>query len=147
MQACLKNHNIPFAATDLKADLMAKISASHIKTVYLTDIHVEAEAQGHEVVRLPVGHCELNPIELAWANVKEYIRKHNKQFTCTKSETEMLTPTGIRETSADLWKKYVQHCKEVEDNYGEKDGLIEETVEEFTTQFGTDSDDDDDSDF
>ena len=31
MQAWLKNQNIPFAATDLKADLMAKISASHIK--------------------------------------------------------------------------------------------------------------------
>ena len=46
---------------------------------------------------MPVAHCELNPIELAWANVKEYIRKHNKQFTM--SEIEILTPIGIRKSS------------------------------------------------
>ena len=25
-----------------------------------------------DVLRLPVGHCKLNPIELVWANVKHY---------------------------------------------------------------------------
>uniref|UniRef100_A0A1X7SNW9 Tc1-like transposase DDE domain-containing protein n=1 Tax=Amphimedon queenslandica TaxID=400682 RepID=A0A1X7SNW9_AMPQE len=29
---------------------------------------------GHEVVRLPVAHCTLNPIELAWAQVKGHIK-------------------------------------------------------------------------
>ena len=35
---------------------------------------------GHEVVRLPVGHCELNPIEMAWSQVKGYVKEHNKKY-------------------------------------------------------------------
>lgn len=35
---------------------------------------------GHEVVRLPVAHCELNPIEMAWAQVKECVRRNNQKF-------------------------------------------------------------------
>lgn len=49
--------------------LLANIIACQPTAVYLTD--VKAEAQGPEVVHLPVAHCEL---ELAWANVKEYVR-------------------------------------------------------------------------
>ena len=87
---------------------------------------------------LPVAHCELNPIELAWANVKEYVRKHNQQFTM--AEVKHLTPTGISVTTPDLWKKYTEHCRRVEDKYWEEHGLIKETVEEFTIEFGVDSD-------
>ena len=57
----------PYSEKGLKMDIMAKITAAHQTGVYLRD--VEAEVQGHEVVRLPVAHCELNPIELPWANV------------------------------------------------------------------------------
>ena len=128
MQTWPKNHGIPYSDTDLK---MAKITAVQPSAVYLTD----------ECVRLPVAHCELSPIELAWANVKEYVRKHNQQFTM--AEVERLTPTGISVTTPDLWKKYTEHCRRVEDKYWEQDGLIEETVEEFTIEFGVDSDDSD----
>jgi hypothetical protein len=35
---------------------------------------------GHEVLRTPVRHCELNPIELIWAQVKGFEAKHNTTF-------------------------------------------------------------------
>ena len=41
-----------------------------------------AKAAGHEIVRLPPYHCELNPIELACSQVKRYI-KEKKLFTLT----------------------------------------------------------------
>ena len=84
-----KNHGIPYSDTDLKMDLMAKVTAAQPSAVYLTD--VEAEAHVHECVHFLVAHCELNTIELAWANVEEYVRKHIQQFTM--AEVEHLTPT------------------------------------------------------
>ena len=35
---------------------------------------------GHEVVRLPVAHCELNPIEMAWSQVKGHVKDNNKKY-------------------------------------------------------------------
>ena len=35
---------------------------------------------GHEVVRLPVAHCELNPIEMAWSQVKGNVKENNKKY-------------------------------------------------------------------
>ena len=46
------------------------------KAIYCTD--EIASRHDHEVVRLPIAHCEFNLIELAWATTKEYVRKHNK---------------------------------------------------------------------
>ena len=142
MQAWLERHGISYDSSDLKADLLSKIIATQPKTIYLTD--VEAEAKGHEVIRLPVAHCELNPIELAWAHVKEHVRKHNQLFTM--AEIQQLTPSGIQAVTPDLWQKYVEHVKGVEDRFWEQDGLIEDTVEDCLTQFGNENSDDDDSD-
>ena len=72
MRQWLTRHGIPFNPNDLKRNLLCLIKASNIRTKYKTD--VIAENFGHEVVRLPVAHCELNPIEMAWATVKNYIR-------------------------------------------------------------------------
>ena len=56
----------------------------------------DVEVKGHEVVHLPVAHCELNPIKLAWAYVKVY----NDTCSCD---------TYIRE-----------HVRDMEDNTGSK---------------------------
>ena len=62
------------------------------------------------------------------------------------AEIQQLMPKAIEETTPDLWKIYIEHCKTVEAKYWQEDGLIEETVEEFTIQFGEDSDSDGESD-
>lgn len=76
------------------------------------------------MVRLPVAHPELNPIELAWSAIKGYVAKH-KKFT--------LTPT--------MWEKFCAHTEKVEEMYWKKDGLIEDS-EEIMLNVG----DDDNSD-
>lgn len=37
-----------------------------------------------EILRLPIKHCTLNPIELVWASLKEYVRKYNTSFVSMK---------------------------------------------------------------
>ena len=41
---------------------------------------------GHEVVCVPMAHCTLNPIELAWAQVKGHL-KANTKFTLNEVES------------------------------------------------------------
>ena len=35
---------------------------------------------GHKVVRFPGAHCELNPIEMAWSQVKGHVKRNNKSM-------------------------------------------------------------------
>jgi hypothetical protein len=46
--------------------------------VYKTDNI--ANLHGHEVLKTPDRHCELNPIELIWAQVKGFVDKNNTNF-------------------------------------------------------------------
>ena len=61
----LHQNNVPFE------DDMLKVEPSYA-------VDVLAERSGHRVVRLALYHCVLNPIELIWAKLKSYVRRHNK---------------------------------------------------------------------
>jgi hypothetical protein len=63
LQNYLTQHSIPFSATDTKKVLYEKIKQRKTPVVYKTD--KIANLHGHEVLRTPVQHCELNPIELS----------------------------------------------------------------------------------
>ncbi|KAK3107814.1 hypothetical protein FSP39_022797 [Pinctada imbricata] len=65
MQEWLQQHHITFAQSDTKPVLYEKIKRHKPKIVYQTD--ELAHQNGHVVLRTPVRHCELNPIELIWA--------------------------------------------------------------------------------
>ncbi|XP_076664796.1 uncharacterized protein LOC143367060 [Andrena cerasifolii] len=56
----------PFAGKVTLIDMVKQIKPQFDK--YVIDEH--AKANGKIVLRLPPYHCELNPIELAWAMVK-----------------------------------------------------------------------------
>ena len=99
---------------------------------------------GHEVVQLPVAHCTLNPIEMAWAQVKGHIKANTRQFTLT--EVEQLAWEGFDQVTPDKWKALVERVQtEVEDHYWRHDGLYEELVEEFIVQVGGESSDESES--
>ena len=84
MQTWLERHQIEYERSDMKRDLLRRIQAVNAKILYNRD--KIAKKYGHEVVRLPVAHCELNPIELAWAVVKDYCRKNNQLFTIKRDQ-------------------------------------------------------------
>jgi hypothetical protein len=58
LQSYLTQHNIPFSATDTKKVLYEKIKQKKTPVIYKTDNI--AHLHGHEVLRTPVRHCELN---------------------------------------------------------------------------------------
>jgi len=62
-----------------KPQLLSKVREIKPKyTSYFVDNM--AKDAGHTVLRLPPYHCELNPIELAWAMVKTYVKQNNTTY-------------------------------------------------------------------
>ncbi|XP_055944327.1 uncharacterized protein LOC129975298 [Argiope bruennichi] len=65
----LKNNRIPCDQKMRKAELFSLIDSNRPKKiVYKIDNLIEKE--GHEVIRLPPYHCDLNAIEFVWSSVK-----------------------------------------------------------------------------
>ena len=78
LQNYLIQHNIPFSATDTRKVLYEKRKQKNTPVIYKTDNI--ANLQGREVLRTPFRHCELNPIELIWVQVKGFVAKNNTTF-------------------------------------------------------------------
>jgi transposase len=78
LQNYLTQHNIPFLLLIPEKVLYEEIKQKETPVVYKTD--KIANLHGHEVLRTPVRHCELNPIELIWAQVKCFVAKNNTTF-------------------------------------------------------------------
>lgn len=142
MKAWLDSKGIPHEATDLKEDLLAKIKQHHAQPIFLTG--EVAHENGYIVLRLPVAHCELNPIELAWASVKGFVARGNQLHTL--AEVEELTPFGFKYMTSAMWEKFCQHVVKVEEKYYKRDGIIKDMFEDFIHVIHVEDDDDDDDD-
>ena len=97
-----------------------------------------AKTAGNEVVRLPPYHCELNPIELCWSQVKGHIKENNSKFTL--SFVKELTYEGFKKVGPEQCKRNIRHLKnKVEDHYW-IGNLQEEYIEDFVIHVGGESD-------
>ena len=93
---------------------IVKVKQHKPAPLYLTD-----EAHGHTVLKLPVAHCEFNPIELAWVSVKGYVDKYNKTH-CNLPEIERLTSDRFTITMTDMWRNFCKYVVDIENDYFEK---------------------------
>ena len=73
---------------------------------------------GHEVVRLPVAHRELNPFEMAWSQVKGHVKQNNEKyinivmdivivwclFRFTLTEVKELVYQGFKAVTSERWQ-------------------------------------------
>lgn len=65
--AWLTSNKIMFDKTLTKVELLDITKQYNDKEIYIID--EIARAHGHEILRLPPYHCQLNPIELIWAQI------------------------------------------------------------------------------
>lgn len=96
---------------------------------------------GHEVVRLPPYHCQYNPIELIWAQVKGDVAKKNVSFKI--ADVEKLVNEALDAVTVDSWKKYVSHCKKLQEEDFIKEGLRDEILKPIIMTINPDEDSDD----
>jgi transposase len=70
----------------------------------LVPLKIEIALQlGHKFVRLPPYHCQYNPIELMWAQVKGEAVKNNRTFKF--NDVERLLNYVLDSVTVDNWKK------------------------------------------
>ena len=83
--------------------------------------HLEkiAYKYGHEIVRLPPYHCQLNPIELIWGIEKNYVASENKEHKL--SEVEDLFRKKREEIDQETCKKCIKHVKRIEEEFYKSD--------------------------
>ncbi|CAI6360103.1 unnamed protein product [Macrosiphum euphorbiae] len=84
------------------------------------------KANNKIVLRLPPYHCELNPIELAWAAVKRYVRDNNKTFKLP--DIKKLLEEGVNKIDGDMWKNFIRHVKKEEEKAWELDNVVDDVM-------------------
>ena len=78
---------------------------------------------------LPVKHCMFNPIELAWAGLKDYVRDNNTGFRL--SDVRRLAQQWMTLLDAPTAAAYVDHTRNIEETYKNSDRFTEQIEEEI----------------
>ena len=68
-----------------------------------------------KILILPVGHPEMNPIEMIWSMMKDFIMKRNPNRSL--KEVEKLANEFFDNFDKVEWKKCVEHVKKIEEEY------------------------------
>ena len=125
----LTEKNITFLDKALRAELWTLVKSEREKFPDKVMGTVAKEYYEHEILRLPPYHCELNPIELAWAAEKNYVAGENKDMSL--DSVEKLFRKKREELPEDFWRKCVEHVKKIEENYWESDRIQDNKVEQL----------------
>ena len=142
MQDWLKSRNIPFEEAMLKPKLYEIIKENKPVPVYKADRMIKDA--GHDTLRLPPYHCNLNPIELIWGDLKGTIAIQNASFKLEDVRT--LIHDGFQRISQERWANCVKHvAHKVEKRYWDTDGILDD-IQPVVITLDSDTDSDTDSD-
>lgn len=79
------------------------------------EISEMADKHKLKILILPVAHPELNPIEMIWSMMKDYIKKKNVNYSLT--DVEKFANEFFETFDNAIWMKCVEHVKKVEQEY------------------------------
>ncbi|XP_066969106.1 uncharacterized protein [Macrobrachium rosenbergii] len=118
---------------------LVKIHSARTEKEYVID--KLAREHGHRVVRLPLYHCQYNPIELIWGQVKNYVSQRNN---FKMADLRPLMQEAIQKVTKENWANAIKHVKKLQMEDSEGDDYVEHLMESFVIELRTSDDDDDD---
>jgi transposase len=112
----LIENQIPCEQDSLKAELITVLKKIAPPPIY--EVDEIAKKHGHEILRTPPYHPELQPIELCWGIVKNYVAKHC-DFTLANLKFQL--EEGFEEVDGLVCKKIIDKIKKKEDEFWNED--------------------------
>lgn len=116
----LDDKEIPWGEDMLKAELYALCKLFEPKSDYKID--KIAQAAGHSILRTPQYHPELQPIEMCWGIMKNYMAKHC-DFTLSKFRENL--PFAFSQVTQETCEKLIAKSVAEEDKFWVEDGKID----------------------
>lgn len=138
MKDWLLKHGIPFS-DDLLVPELYKLILQYKPRFVRYELDELVATNEHVVLRLPPYHPDLNPIELIWAEVKNYVASRNIQ--CSFESIKSLAEEKFNLIGASEWAKKCDHVKKIENDYASAEPRIDDLVDSMIISLGnSDSD-------
>lgn len=112
----LETNKLSFREDCLKVELVEALKKVAPEPTYVID--EIAWKQGHEVIRTPPYHPELQPIEICWGVLKNQIARHC-DFTMDGLQTQL--DNAFEEITAATCTKIIKKVKAIEDKFWTED--------------------------
>ena len=116
----LIENQIPCEQDCLKAELVTLLKKIAPPPIY--EVDEIAKKQGHEIIRTPPYHPELQPIELCWGIVKNYVSRHC-DFTLENLKSQL--EEGFKQVDGVICKRIIKKIKTTEDKFWDEDIYFE----------------------
>lgn len=124
--AWLENNKIPCKEDCLKVELIEILKKIAPEPIY--EVDEIARKHGHEVIRTPPYHPELQPIEICWGLVKNEVAR-NCDFTMDNLNIQL--EKAFEKVTAKICQKIIKKVRGVENMFWEEDAKLDEKQENF----------------
>ena len=119
LQKWLESRKIPFPPQGTRPELLQLCQKNRPEPHYTVDDIVRE--WGHEVVRLPPAHPELNAIEQVWGCMKHYVRSSLQRFT--RAALQARIEEAKLRVNEEVWAGAVRRARSFEDEYWSSDNV------------------------
>jgi transposase len=120
----LEKNDIPCRDDCLKVELVNILNKIAPNPTYVID--EIAERKGHQVLRTPPYHPELQPIEMCWGITKNEVAR-NCNFTMENLEGQL--KKAFEEVRAETCARIITKIRRTEDKFWEEDAKIDQLME------------------
>ncbi|XP_025203795.1 uncharacterized protein LOC112600705 [Melanaphis sacchari] len=123
----LQEKNIQVDNSHVKAELLNLVQ-KHKAAYDKYAVDELAKAENKIVLRIPQYHHELNPIELIWSIVKEYVK--NKNITFKLDDLKQYLLEGIKSVTVEDWRNAEDYTINEEAKFWEIDNIIDDFMDD-----------------
>jgi hypothetical protein len=114
---------------------LIKLRKPRFKTFKIDALLAE---HGHPVLHLPPYYPDLNPIELIWASVKEYVARKN--VSVRLDDTMKLAEEKFSIITKEEWSSRCNNARQCEQNYSRLEPIIDDISEQIVINLQSDGD-------